>query len=42
MTAHGVGASLSPALGGFIAQQFGFRAAFALLGALSLARIVHG
>ena len=36
MTAHGVGASLSPALGGFIAQQFGFRAAFALLGALSL------
>jgi len=32
----GVGASLSPALGGFIAQQFGFRAAFALLGALSL------
>ena len=36
MTAHGVGTSLSPDLGGFIAQQFGFRAAFALLGALSL------
>jgi MFS family permease len=36
MGAQGLGGALSPALGGFIAQAFGFRAAFLLLGVLSL------
>jgi Major Facilitator Superfamily len=40
MTAQGIGAALSPALGGVIAQHFGFRAAFALLGALSLGALM--
>lgn len=35
MAAQGVGACLSPLLGGYIAQEFGFRVAFAFLGALS-------
>ncbi|MBB5886790.1 MFS transporter [Xanthomonas sp. LMG 8992] len=36
MTMQGVGAALSPALGGWIAQVFGYRAAFMLLGGISL------
>ncbi|WP_295909938.1 MFS transporter [uncultured Xanthomonas sp.] len=36
MTMQGVGAALSPALGGWIAQGFGYRAAFLLLGGISL------
>jgi len=40
MTAQGLGASLSPLLGGLIAQHFGFRAAFLLLGAISLGSLI--
>jgi len=40
MTVQGVGAALSPALGGFIAQTFGFRTAFVLLGGLSLGSMI--
>mgnify|MGYP000971965383 CR=1 FL=1 len=36
MTCQGIGAALSPALGGFIAQQFGYSAAFAALGIAAL------
>jgi MFS family permease len=36
MTAQGIGASLSPALGGWIAQQLGYPAAFLVLGALAI------
>ena len=36
MTAQGIAASLSPLLGGYIAQELGYRTTFALLGALSL------
>ncbi|MCC4593038.1 MFS transporter [Xanthomonas campestris pv. cannae] len=36
MTMQGVGAALSPALGGWIAQGFSYRAAFLLLGGISL------
>ena len=36
MTVQGLGAALSPALGGLIAQMFGYRAAFLLLGAIAL------
>lgn len=36
LTIQGIGASLSPALGGFIAQQAGFRIAFLALGAFGL------
>ena len=36
MTVQGIGASLSPMLGGVIAQLFGYRAAFLLLGAIAL------
>jgi len=36
MTVQGIGASLSPLLGGVIAQMFGYRTAFLLLGAISL------
>jgi predicted MFS family arabinose efflux permease len=32
MTAQGIGASLSPAVGGWMAQEFGYSAAFLLLG----------
>ena len=35
-TVQGVGAALSPALGGLIAQAIGFRAAFLILGCFSL------
>lgn len=36
LTVQGVGASLSPALGGWLAQTFGFSVAFAILGSLAL------
>ena len=36
MTVQGVGASLSPAIGGAIAQALGFHAAFLILGSFSL------
>ncbi len=36
MTVQGIGASLSPALGGLIAQMLGYRIAFLLLGGISL------
>jgi MFS family permease len=40
MTVQGIGASLSPVLGGYIAQVLGYRDAFLLLGAVSLGSIV--
>lgn len=40
MAAHGIGASLSPLLGGHIAEEFGFPTAFALLGTLSLGSLI--
>lgn len=40
LTVQGVGASLSPALGGWLAQHFGYRFAFLSLGALSVAPLV--
>jgi MFS family permease len=36
MSLQGLGASLSPALGGFIAQGLGYRPAFLILGAFSI------
>ena len=36
MTVQGIGASLSPALGGWIAQMLGYRAAFFILGSFAL------
>ncbi|MFM0613172.1 MFS transporter [Paraburkholderia nemoris] len=36
MTVQGVGAALSPALGGVLAQHFGYAAAFLVLGAVSV------
>jgi MFS family permease len=36
LTVQGVGASLSPALGGWIAQGFGYPLAFLIMGGLSL------
>lgn len=35
-TAQGIGAALSPALGGFVAQHYGYPAAFVVLGAVSM------
>jgi MFS family permease len=40
MTVQGVGASLSPALGGFIAQQLGYRFAFLILGSFAVGSII--
>jgi MFS family permease len=40
MTMQGVGASLSPALGGFIAQYLGYRAAFTILGSFSIVSVI--
>lgn len=40
MTVQGIGASLSPLLGGVIAQTLGYRAAFLLLGAISLGSLM--
>jgi MFS family permease len=39
MTMQGIGAALSPALGGWIAQVSGYRASFFLLGAISVGSI---
>lgn len=39
MTVQGVGASLSPAIGGWLAQALGYRAAFYILGAFALASL---
>jgi MFS family permease len=36
MTVQGLGAALSPTLGGYVAELFGYRKAFLLLGALAL------
>ncbi|MCV7412889.1 MFS transporter [Mycobacterium florentinum] len=40
MSAQGLGGALSPVLGGFIAQVFGFPAAFIALGALSVGALL--
>jgi MFS family permease len=40
MTMQGIGASLSPALGGFIAQDLGYRAAFLILGSFSIVSVI--
>jgi len=39
MTVQGFGASLSPAIGGWLAQALGYRAAFYILGAFALASL---
>ena len=39
MTVQGLGASLSPAIGGWIAQEIGYSAMFHILGAFSLGSI---
>jgi MFS family permease len=40
MTVQGIGASLSPAIGGWIAQQLGYPAAFLILGSFAVGSIV--
>jgi MFS family permease len=40
MAAQGLGAALSPLLGGVVAQHFGFPAAFLMLGGLSIGSLV--
>jgi MFS family permease len=40
MTMQGIGASLSPALGGFIAQYLGYQAAFLTLGSFAIGSII--
>ena len=40
MTMQGIGASLSPALGGFIAQYFGYRLAFLILGSFAIGSVL--
>jgi len=40
MTVQGVGASLSPAIGGWLAQWFGYSAAFMILGALAIGSLL--
>jgi predicted MFS family arabinose efflux permease len=40
MAAQGLGGALSPVLGGFAAQTFGFSAAFTMLGGLSLGSVI--
>ena len=39
MTAQGVGASLSPAIGGWIAQEIGYSAMFLILGSFALGSV---
>ncbi len=39
-TAQGIGAALSPALGGVLAQHFGYPTAFVVLGAVSTGSLV--
>ena len=40
MTVQGIGAALSPALGGVIAQEMGYPAAFLVLGGLSIGALL--
>lgn len=40
MTVQGIGASLSPAIGGWIAQELGYGAMFLVLGAFALVSVV--
>ncbi|MEX6505378.1 MFS transporter [Jiella sp. M17.18] len=40
MTVQGIGASLSPAIGGFVAARYGFEAAFLVLGAFPIPALV--
>jgi MFS family permease len=40
MTVQGIGASLSPAIGGWLAQLYGYGAAFLILGALALGSLL--
>jgi len=40
MTMQGIGASISPALGGWIAQELGYGAAFVVLGGIALGSII--
>ena len=40
MTMQGIGAALSPALGGFVAEQLGYASAFLVLGAVALVALV--
>jgi MFS family permease len=40
MTMQGIGAALSPALGGFVAEKLGYAASFMVLGAVALVALV--
>ncbi|CCB67206.1 MULTISPECIES: hypothetical protein [unclassified Hyphomicrobium] len=40
MATQGVGAALSPAIGGWMAQQFGYAAMFPTLGAFAMLSVV--
>lgn len=40
MTVQGIGASLSPTLGGYVAQSYGYAAAFLVLGAMAILALV--
>jgi MFS family permease len=40
MTVQGLGASLSPAIGGWIAEKAGYASAFAILGCLAILSLV--
>jgi MFS family permease len=40
MTSQGIGAALSPAIGGWIAQTHGYPAAFLWLGALAVGSLI--
>lgn len=39
MTAQGIGASLSPAIGGWMSQELGYSATFIVLGCFALASV---
>ena len=39
MTVQGVGASLSPAIGGWLAQSFGYEATFLVLGGFAIVSV---
>jgi MFS family permease len=40
MTMQGVGAALSPALGGYVAEKLGYASSFLVLGAVALVALV--
>jgi MFS family permease len=40
MTAQGIGASLSPALGGWLSQELGYPAAFLILGSIAIGSVL--